>query len=123
MVKAGLAQGKQELVTSTPLRWHTGSSFPDPHLMNPLWIDTDLGFDDLAAVLAVTGTPAWSVAGLSLMAGNAPLPLVIDNALRAAACFGWRFPIHAGAAGPLVGELATAQSVLGDDGMRSAGRS
>ena len=88
--------------------------------MAPLWIDTDLGFDDLAAVLAVAGTPGWSVAGLSLVAGNAPLPIVIDNALRAAACFGWRFPIHAGAAGPLVGELG-AQSVLGDDAMRPRG--
>jgi purine nucleosidase len=96
-------------------------ALPDP--MDPLWIDTDMGFDDLAAVLAVAGTPGWSVAGLSLVAGNAPLPVVIDNALRAAACFGWRFPIHAGAAGPLVGELATAQSVLGGDAMRSAGRS
>ncbi len=55
--------------------------------MNPLWIDTAMGFDDLAAVLAV--------AGLSLVAGNAPLPVVIDNVLRSAACFGWRFPIHA----------------------------
>jgi purine nucleosidase len=91
--------------------------------MTPLWIDTDMGFDDLAALLAVTGTPGWSVAGLSLVAGNAPLPVVIDNALRSAAYFGWRFPIHCGAAGPLVGELATAQSVLGDDAMCSAGRS
>src|SRR6187402_3048553 len=95
----------------------TTSSIP------PLWIDTDLGFDDLAAVLAVACTPGWSVAGLSLVAGNAPLPIVIDNALRAAACFGWRFPIHAGAAAPLVGKLETAQFVLGDDAMRSAGRS
>ncbi|NML43307.1 nucleoside hydrolase [Ramlibacter sp. G-1-2-2] len=91
--------------------------------MNPLWIDTDMGFDDLASVLAVTGTPGWSVAGLSLVAGNAPLPVVIDNALRSAACFGWSFPIHAGAAGPLVGELETAQAILGGDAMRSAGRS
>lgn len=91
--------------------------------MDPLWIDTDMGVDDLAAVLAVTGTPGWSVAGLSLVAGNAPLPVVIDNALRSAACFGWRFPIHAGAAGPLVGGLETAQYVLGADAMLTTGRS
>ncbi len=88
----------------------------------PVWIDTDMGFDDLAAVLVVAQDPAWSVAGLSLVAGNAPLPVVVDNALRSAACFGWRFPIHAGCDRPLVGELVTAQYVLGDDAMASAGR-
>ena len=56
------------------------------------------------------------------MAGNAPLPVVEDNALRSAACFGWRFPIHAGCARPLACELVTAQYVLGDDAMASAGR-
>lgn len=88
-----------------------------------VWIDTDLGFDDLAAVLTVAHAPGWVVDGLSLVAGNAPLPVVIDNAQRAAACFGWRFPMHAGSAQPLVGELVTAQNILGDDAMASAGRS
>lgn len=88
-----------------------------------VWIDTDLGFDDLAAVLTVTQAPGWTVDGMSLVAGNAPLDVVIDNALRAAACFGWLFPIHAGCAQPLVGELVTAQNILGDDAMASAGRS
>jgi purine nucleosidase len=43
--------------------------------------------------------------------------------LRSAACFGWDFPIHAGSDGPLVGELVTAQNILGADAMASAGRS
>ncbi|HET7834821.1 MAG TPA: nucleoside hydrolase [Variovorax sp.] len=87
------------------------------------WIDTDMGFDDLAAVLTVTQTPPWRIDGMSLVAGNAPLEVVVDNALRAAACFGWDFPIHAGSDGPLVGELVTAQNILGADAMASAGRS
>lgn len=91
--------------------------------MPSVWIDTDMGFDDLAAVLTVAASPDWRIEGLSLVAGNAPLPVVEDNALKAASFFGWTFPIHAGAAGPLVGELVTAQSVLGPDAMRSAGRS
>lgn len=81
-----------------------------------------MGFDDLAAVLVVAAQPGWSIGGLSLVAGNAPLPVVEDNALRSAACFAWDFPIHAGCSRPLVGELVTAQYVLGDDAMASAGR-
>ncbi len=87
-----------------------------------VWIDTDMGFDDLAAVLTIAQQSDWQIDGMSLVAGNAPLPVVIDNTLRAAHCFGWIFPIHAGAARPLVGELVTAQNILGDDAMRSAGR-
>jgi purine nucleosidase len=91
--------------------------------MQHVWIDTDLGFDDLAAVLTMTQSADWVVDGMSLVAGNAPIEVVIGNALRSAALFGWNFPIHVGAASPLVGELVTAQSVLGEDAMDSAGRS
>ncbi|MDM0031911.1 nucleoside hydrolase [Variovorax sp. J22P271] len=94
-----------------------------PNAPTSAWIDTDMGFDDLAAVLTVTQTPPWRVDGMSLVAGNAPLDVVVDNALRAAACFGWDFPIHAGSDRPLVGELVTAQNILGADAMASAGRS
>ena len=91
--------------------------------MKHAWIDTDMGFDDLAAVLTVMQTPPWQVDGMSLVAGNAPLDLVTDNALRAAAYFDWRFPIHAGSAKPIACELVTAQNILGADAMASAGRS
>ena len=91
--------------------------------MNHVWIDTDMGFDDLAAVLTVAHTPGWVVDGLSLVAGNAPIDIVVDNALRAAAFFDWNFPIHPGCARPLSGPLVTAQNVLGADGMKSAGLS
>ena len=91
--------------------------------MPAVWIDTDMGFDDLAAVLTVAAQPAWTIEGLSLVAGNAPLPVVIDNAQRAAHFFGWEFPIHAGCARPLACDLFTAQYILGDDAMRSTGRS
>lgn len=88
-----------------------------------VWIDTDMGFDDLAAVLTMQHSAGWRIDGLSLVAGNAPLDVVTDNTRRAAACFGWRMPIHAGAAAPLAGPLVTAQNILGDDAMASAGRS
>ncbi len=91
--------------------------------MNYVWIDTDMGFDDLAAVLTVLHTPGWVVDGMSLVAGNAPMPVVVDNALRSAAFFDWRFPLYRGADKPLRGELVTAQNILGTDAMKSAGRS
>lgn len=87
-----------------------------------VWIDTDMGFDDLAAVLTVAAAPDWTIAGLSLVAGNAPIEVVCDNAQRAAACFGWSFPLHRGSAQPLACALVTAQDILGADAMRSAGR-
>lgn len=90
--------------------------------MQHVWIDTDMGFDDLAAVLVVAAQPGWHIDGISLVAGNAPLDIVIDNALRSAACFGWTAPIHAGRAQPLACELVTAQNILGADAMDTAGR-
>lgn len=90
--------------------------------MNHVWIDTDMGFDDLAAVLTVVHTPGWVVDGLSLVAGNAPLDVVTDNALRSAAFFQWPFPIYQGADRPLMCALVTAQNILGAQAMKSAGR-
>jgi purine nucleosidase len=97
-------------------------ALPRIFLMPRVWIDTDLGFDDLAAVLTVAHAPGWVIDGMSLGAGNAPIEVVVDNALRSAACFAWRFPICAGRAQPLRGQLVTAQSLLGADAMVSAGR-
>lgn len=91
--------------------------------MNHVWIDADMGFDDLAAVLTVAHSPGWVIDGLSLVAGNAPLPVVVENARRSAAFFSWAFPIHTGCGRPLHADLVTAQNILGADAMRSAGQS
>ncbi|MFD1911034.1 nucleoside hydrolase [Halodurantibacterium flavum] len=85
-------------------------------VLTPAWIDSDMGFDDLAAVAMVVAS-GRRVAGLSLVAGNSPLPRVIANARTAADLFGWDFPLYGGAARPLVGDLVTAGYVLGDNGM------
>ena len=89
--------------------------------MGAVWIDTDMGFDDLAAILLVLG-PGRRVAGLSLVAGNAALPQVVSNAMACRALFGWDFPIHAGAAAALNGTQVDAGYVLGATGMPSTGR-
>lgn len=86
-----------------------------------VWIDTDMGFDDLAAILIVAqaGVP---IDGVSLVFGNSPIDQVKRNAAGAVATFGWDFPIHAGRAAPVLGQMETAQSILGPTGMRSAGK-
>lgn len=85
-----------------------------------VWIDTDMGFDDIVALLVVAHH-AQPVDGVSLVFGNAPLEQVISNAAGAASIFGWKFPIHIGRSLPVLGALETAQSILGAQGMPSSG--
>lgn len=90
--------------------------------MRTLWIDTDMGFDDVAAIAMAVACPDLSIVGLSLVAGNAPLDVVADNAARAVAFLGWRMPVYRGRARPMLGSLVTAANILGPSGMRSTGR-
>lgn len=87
-----------------------------------VWIDTDCGFDDMAAIAMVADDANWQILGAGLVAGNAGLPDVIGNMVRMQAFFGWDFPIYAGAEKPLIGPLVTAEAVLGKGGLGSAGR-
>jgi inosine-uridine nucleoside N-ribohydrolase len=85
-----------------------------------IWIDTDMGFDDIAAIM-VAAQAGLGVDGVSLVYGNAPLEHVRHNAAGAAAAFVWPFPVHVGRAGPVLAKLETATSVLGKTGIPTAG--
>ncbi|OCP16245.1 nucleoside hydrolase [Ensifer sp. LC163] len=85
-----------------------------------IWIDTDMGFDDIAAVLVVLHANE-TLDGVSLVFGNTPLEQVKRNAASAAMAFGWTFPIHEGRALPVLGKLETAERILGETGMPTAG--
>lgn len=87
-----------------------------------VWIDTDMGFDDIAAILVVAHS-GLEIDGVSLVMGNAPLDQVRTNAAGAAASFGWTFPIHSGRAMPVLCKLETAQTILGDSGIPTIGKS
>jgi inosine-uridine nucleoside N-ribohydrolase len=89
--------------------------------VSPLWIDTDFGFDDLWALLVLRHLGA-NVAGISLVAGNAPLTQVISNALGARQAYGFDAPIYEGTDRPLVRDLETAERILGPRGMLSRGQ-
>ncbi|AHG46714.1 nucleoside hydrolase [Rhizobium leguminosarum bv. trifolii CB782] len=87
-----------------------------------VWIDTDMGFDDIAAILVVAQSE-FEIDGVSLVFGNAPLPQVRKNAAGAASAFGWTFPIQTGRALPVLGKLETAQAILGATGIPTSGKS
>ncbi|MSU90053.1 nucleoside hydrolase [Rhodobacteraceae bacterium 2CG4] len=85
-----------------------------------LWVDTDFGFDDLWALLLLR-VHGLQPAGVSLVAGNAPLPQVTRNALGAARAFGGFGPLFAGADRPLRRPAEHAARILGPRGMQSRG--
>ncbi|UDF32936.1 UNVERIFIED_ORG: nucleoside hydrolase (plasmid) [Roseateles sp. XES5] len=87
-----------------------------------VWIDTDMGFDDIAAIL-VAARGSEPIDGISLVFGNSGFARVRQNAASAVAAFGWTFPIHDGRALPVLGRLETAESILSEAGMLTAGRS
>ncbi len=93
--------------------------------MSSLWIDTDMGFDDMLAIMIVTQAAPradLAIAGCSLVFGNAPLEKVQSNAANMADTFNWRFPIHSGAAAALCGDVITATNVLGEQGIPTLSR-
>lgn len=85
-----------------------------------IWIDTDMGFDDIAAVLVVAAGNV-AIDGVSLTFGNTTLDQVKRNAAGAARAFGWTFPLHPGAQCAVLGATETAASILSDAGMPTAG--
>jgi purine nucleosidase len=86
-----------------------------------VWLDCDPGFDDWLAMLLLAQLPGLHWAGISVVAGNAPLEITLDNALRICDFHGWNVPVHAGSAEPLEGAQETAQAILGAQGMRTRG--
>jgi purine nucleosidase len=86
-----------------------------------VWIDTDMGFDDIAAIL-VAVSEGLVIDGISLVFGNTDLDQVCRNAAGAVQTYGWDFPVYRGLDLPLVGELETAASILGNSGIPTLSR-
>jgi purine nucleosidase len=86
-----------------------------------LWIDTDTASDDAVAIVMALRHPKTEVVGMSVVIGNVPVEMGVQNALYTAEICGKSIPVHAGAALPLVRPFATAQHVHGVDGMGDIG--
>lgn len=83
--------------------------------MAGVWIDTDMGSDDVFAIVATLAHR--KVDAMSLVSGNTPLAQVALNTTRLAGILGWDMPVWRGADRPVLGPVETAQRILGDDGL------
>jgi purine nucleosidase len=86
-----------------------------------IWIDTDTASDDVVALILALKHPDVDVVGISVVAGNVPLDMAVQNALITVERCGATVPVHAGAARPLSRPLESAQYVHGKDGMGDIG--
>ena len=75
-------------------------------------IDTDPGQDDAVAILLALASPELEVLGITVVAGNVPLPLTLRNTCQIVELAGRPdVPIHAGCDRPLARPLVTARQV------------
>ena len=74
----------------------------------------------VALVMALR-QPDIDVKAITVVAGNVPLPLAVQNALYTVELCGADVPVYAGCAKPLLRALETAQDVHGRDGLGDIG--
>jgi purine nucleosidase len=91
--------------------------------MIPLVIDTDPGQDDALALLLALALPdRLDLRAITTVAGNVPLALTTQNALRMVELAARpSVPVHPGCDRPLIEPLCTAEFVCGPDGLAGAG--
>ncbi|MFE5670656.1 nucleoside hydrolase [Agromyces sp. NPDC056523] len=84
----------------------------------PVIVDCDPGHDDVMALWLAAGHPALELLAVTTVGGNVPLRHTSRNARVALAVAGVEgVPVAAGAAGPLVRELSTAEWIHGENGL------
>ncbi len=81
-------------------------------------LDCDPGHDDAIAIVVAADT--CDLAGITTVAGNAPLERTTHNALVMRELLGIDAPIHAGAARPLIADPISAADVHGASGLDGA---
>src|SRR5260370_10812271 len=84
-------------------------------------IDTDTASDDAVALLMALRHPDVEVEAITVVAGNVPLDLALQNALYTRDLAGSDVPVYAGAALPRSGPQQLAHFVHGEDGMGDIG--
>src|SRR3954447_532546 len=89
--------------------------------MGRMIIDTDTASDDaVALVLALTDDDV-DVLAITVVSGNVPLAMGVQNAIYTRDLCGSSAPVHAGADRPLLREAVFAHEVHGADGMGDIG--
>jgi len=84
-------------------------------------IDTDTASDDAVALVMALRDPDVRVEAITVVAGNVPLELGVQNALYTAERCDRFAPVYAGARQPLLRPLETAQFCHGEDGFGDIG--
>ena len=84
-------------------------------------IDTDTASDDAVALVMALRQPDINVKAITVVAGNVPLDMGVQNALYTVELCGADAPVYAGCTKPLLRDLETAQDVHGRDGMGDIG--
>lgn len=87
----------------------------------PFLIDTDTASDDAVALVMALRHAEIEVVAITVVAGNVPLPLAVQNALYTVELCRMSTPVYAGASRPLMRPLETAEDVHGTDGMGDIG--
>ena len=89
--------------------------------MRRFLIDTDTASDDAVALVMALKHPDVRVEAITVVAGNVPLPIGVQNALYTVERCGASVPVHVGLAGPMLRALQTAQFCHGEDGLGDIG--
>ena len=89
--------------------------------MRHFLIDTDTASDDAVALVMALQAPDVSVEAITVVAGNVPLDLGVQNALYTVERCDQSVPVYRGVAKPLLRPLETAQFCHGQDGMGDIG--
>ena len=84
-------------------------------------IDTDTGSDDAVALVMAMRDPNVKIEAVTVVAGNGPLEMALQNALYTREICDCSAPLYAGCAAPMFRALETAQDVHGVDGMGDIG--
>jgi len=84
-------------------------------------IDTDTASDDAVALVMALRHPTVDVLAITVVAGNVPVDLGVQNALYTLERCNANVPVYQGAARPLLRPLETAQFCHGEDGLGDIG--
>lgn len=83
----------------------------------PIWIDTDPGVDDAAAILLTHCLPQTEIVAISSVAGNVPLEKTTKNALALCELMGADYPVYRGAEKPWLRPYRDASVFHGANGL------
>jgi len=86
-------------------------------------IDTDTASDDAVALVMAMRHPGVQIEAITVVAGNVPVDLGVQNALYTVELCQQAIPVYRGMPAPLVRPLETGQFVHGEDGMGDIGLS